>query len=166
MIDRDISSQVDKSIKNLHIIWFFLLGSLAIYLFIGLYLKETLNPQIRSTLPSDTLRWALYLISAATFIMIYFLKKIIIKAAARAESRAGRSKDQHPVIARYTTAVVISLAVAESIGIYGLILYFLIGQTEDLISLMVLSAVAMILHRPKREELSRLIDKEEKKTGP
>ena len=160
MIDRDVLKQVDKGMKNLYMIWAFLLGSLAIYLLIGIFMKGALRPQASGTLPENTLRWALYLVSVATFIMIFFLKRVVMKAAKRAESWIARTKGQHPLIARYTTAVVISLAVAESIGIYGLILYFLIGQTEDLISLMVLSAVAMILHRPRREELLSLIKSE------
>lgn len=166
MIDRDALNQADKGMRNLYLIWAFLLGSLAIYLFVGIYLKDSTGIRMRETSQNEVLRWVLYLVSVVTFAMIYPLKRAIMKIVKRAERPPNTTKNPSPVIARYTTAVITSLAVAESIGIYGLVLYFLGGKKGDLISLFLLSAVAMVLHRPKREELLAMMSREAKEMGP
>jgi len=166
MIDRDALNQADKGMRNLYLIWAFLLGSLAIYLFVGIYLKDSTGIRMRETSQNEVLRWVLYLVSVVTFAMIYPLKRAIMKIVKRAERPPNTTKNPSSVIARYTTAVITSLAVAESIGIYGLVLYFLGGKKGDLISLFLLSAVAMVLHRPKREELLAMMSREAKEMGP
>ena len=57
---------------------------------------------------------------------------------------------------QYTAVVVISLALVESIGIYGFVLFGLGGGLKTLYTFIGISALAMIFYRPKREELEKL----------
>ncbi len=157
MLDPETRKSVDVAMKNLRIIWGALLGSLVLYAFFAFYLRGAIDPSAHKAFP-PTLRWALYLVSVITFILAYYIRKMLMnsKRAVKGWTRAMGNR-QSPAIARYTSAVVVGLAVAESIGIYGLILYVFFGKPSDLVSLMLFSAVAMILLRPKRDELLELI---------
>ena len=64
--------------------------------------------------------------------------------------------DMNKLMARYTPAVVISLAISESIAIFGLVLFILGDDFQTLYIFLVVSAIAMIFHRPKNEELRQL----------
>ncbi len=69
----------------------------------------------------------------------------------------GDSVPLKTLFTKYFTAVIISLALAESIGIYGLGLFFLGGGFETLYLFNVLSAIAMFFFRPKGEEFEKLV---------
>ena len=61
-----------------------------------------------------------------------------------------------PFLAKYITTVIVSLALSESIGIYGFVLFLLGYNFQTLYTFMIVSALAMVFYRPKREELERL----------
>ena len=64
-------------------------------------------------------------------------------------------KDQPPVIGKYTSAMLLSLALSESIGIYGLVLFFLGDSFQTLYIFIGISALGMFNYRPKREEIEK-----------
>jgi hypothetical protein len=158
MIDRNLEEKADKGLKNLNFIWVAMLGFLALYTFLGFFLKNSLEITTRDPSFHTTLKWTLYLVSAATFFLALFLRRMLINSSRTLKGWTQEATGQpHPAVARYSTAVVLSLAVAESIGVYGLILCLFFHNLTDLISLIALSAVAMILLRPKRDELFGLM---------
>jgi hypothetical protein len=71
-------------------------------------------------------------------------------------SEPSSYSSQPQALGKYTTAVMVSLALSESIGIYGLVLFFLGSTIQTLYLFMVISACAMIFFRPKKEELAEL----------
>jgi hypothetical protein len=72
-----------------------------------------------------------------------------VVAAARSQS----IQSQHPAAAKYTTALVVAMALSESIGIYGLVLFFLSKDSLTLYLFILMSAIAMFYYRPRKEEL-------------
>ncbi|MBU2499127.1 MAG: hypothetical protein KKE57_09510 [Proteobacteria bacterium] len=62
--------------------------------------------------------------------------------------------------------MMISLALSESIGIYGLVLFFLGDSLRTLYTFIGISALAIIYHRPKREELETLALAMQREGGP
>lgn len=54
-------------------------------------------------------------------------------------------------------ALMVSLALSESIAIYGLVLFFLGDDYQSLYLFVGISAIAMFFYRPKKEELEELI---------
>lgn len=58
--------------------------------------------------------------------------------------------------AKYLSAMVVSLALCESIGIYGLLLFFLGDSFQTMYTFMIISAAGMLFHRPKREDFEAL----------
>jgi hypothetical protein len=135
---------IDEREKNagmttLRIIWIAMLASLAAYLLAGLLAA----PRIRATMGVGSLsllRPALYAVGLLTLLAAGHVRRLIQGAAAE--------------MPRYTSAVVASLAMCESVGIYGLILYLLGKSATDLFLLIGISAAAMVYYRPKEEDLS------------
>jgi hypothetical protein len=59
----------------------------------------------------------------------------------------------HPAFEKYFRATLISTALSESIGIYGLVLFLLGKDWSSLYFLIIVSAIAMYYFRPKKQEL-------------
>ena len=63
-------------------------------------------------------------------------------------------------------AMIVSLALSESIGVYGLVL-FLIGDSFQTLYIFIgISVVAMFFYRPKREDLETLATAIHTKSAP
>jgi hypothetical protein len=150
MISSEDIKSIDKGMITIKIIWAAMLFSLAIYLFVGLYARDQFATSIDESI-IQTLRNVLYGISIITLVAAKFIRNILLKSTFT--GRRQGTNIQHPALARYSTAMIVSLALSESIGIYGLILAFLGSSTTDLYLLLVIAAAAMIHFRPKKEEV-------------
>jgi hypothetical protein len=144
------NQEIERGWKIVIIIWIAMIVSLFVYLFVGLYIKDTVEIKIEEDV-IKTLRAVLYIISFFTLILTRYIKKLVLKSKGSVQTEM--SNIQSPALARYTTALIISLALSESIGIYGLILVLLGKNTTDLYFLIGLSLAAMIYHRPNKEEV-------------
>jgi hypothetical protein len=143
-----------KGLMTLNIIWFALLISLAIYLFVGLQVAENL----RTSLDSDTftiLKYTLYILVFITLVVTRYIRKFLLspKGSNEVATQDTRYPNQHPAVGKYTTAMILTWAMSESIGIYGLILFFLGKNSMDLYLLISVSAAAMCMYRPKKDEI-------------
>jgi len=58
---------------------------------------------------------------------------------------------------KYSAATIVALAMSESIGVYGLILFFLGKNSTDLYLLILISAAAMVIYRPRKDEMLNLV---------
>lgn len=52
--------------------------------------------------------------------------------------------------------MIVTLALSESIAIYGLVLFLIGKDPMDLYLLILISAAAMLIYRPKKEEVIHL----------
>lgn len=151
--------ELDKGLLTLKMIWAAMLMSLAIYLFVGLQVADTMkSPMDEQTF--GMVKMGLYLIALGILVATRFMKKMILsgKGQTRTPADAGGipTPSRPPALQTYTTATILSLAMSEGVGILGLVLYFLGKNPMDLYLLLFLSAAAMFMHRPSREELMTL----------
>jgi hypothetical protein len=149
--------EVKKGLMTLNIIWFAVLTSLVIYLFVGLQVKENLQTSMNAA-AFTTFKSILYGIAAITLFITRYVRKFVLSAKGSKIFTAsrGRQPTQHPSLAKYTAAMVVSLAMTESIGIYGLVLFFLGKNATDLYLLIAISGVAMFFYRPNKEDIINL----------
>ena len=146
--------EVDKRLMILRIIWFAMLMSLVVYLFVAMRAAAYVQPAIaEETL--GILRTALYVMAIAILIAAKYVRKLIM---------SGRSQVSQPVQAleylplqKYSAATIVALAMSESIGVYGLILFILGKNSRDLYLLILVSAAAMVIYRPKKDEMLSLV---------
>lgn len=154
------NQDLGKQMNTLHIIWGAMLLSLLIYLFI----IPAAGKNVKVTMPDDVLkklRMALYIIAVIELPLTRVIRKIVLSQKGAFTTRAGQLAP-NPAVARYQAAMVMSLALSENIGIYGIVLYFIGKNKTDLYVLLLIAAAAMITYRPKQDEILMLSERQEK----
>lgn len=145
--------ELDKGLLTLKVIWSAMLMSLAIYLFVGLQLAAN----VRSSMDKETFgifKIVLYIVALAILIVTRYVKKMIL--SGKGQNRLPTRASRHPSLQTYTTAMILAWAMSESIGICGLVLFFLGKNPMDLYLLILVSAAAIFMYRPSKEELLTL----------
>lgn len=100
-----------------------------------------------------TLRLAFFGVALLILVLTWVVRRNLLK---NARPNNPTPSERHPAISRYTFVTVITLAMSQWVGICGLILYVLGRHRPDLYLLTLLSAAAMLLYFPKKEEVRRL----------
>ncbi len=148
--------ELDKELLRLRVIWFGMLGSLVIYLIIGLQIGTNIQASMdKSTF--GVLKTLLYLFTLVIIVMTRYIKKFILSG----KDQFGQpiQNPQPLTLQKYTTVMIVAWALLECIGIFGLVLFLLGKNRTDLYLLLIVSAVAMLWYRPKKDELISLARK-------
>lgn len=147
----------ENRLTFLWFIWVGIFGSLPIYVLICHLAGDEIRPTLGSNFPLDLLRNVLYGVAIFTLLLTPFLRKFMLAGRSRGP---GPTTSQPPLIsnqtspmAKYAIAMVVSLALSESIGIYGFVLFLFGDNFQKLYIFVGFSALAMFFYRPKREEL-------------
>jgi F0F1-type ATP synthase membrane subunit c/vacuolar-type H+-ATPase subunit K len=148
--------ELDKRLSTLKAIWFAMLASLAIYMFVGLQVAENLRVSLNHE-TFGVLRTVLYTVAVVTLIITRYLKRLFL--SAKGEQQTAIQIDQLTVLQKYSTAMIVTWSLSESVGIYGFVLFLLGKNTVDLYLLTLISAGAMILYRPRKDEVTDLLRK-------
>ena len=146
----------------LWIIWAAMQIALGIYILIAHLLgREQFTVDLE--VPLNLVRNILLGVSAAVLIATRFIRRLILSRPsdqAAAAALASSAAQINPAIyAKYTTAMIVALALSESIGVFGLVLFFLGDSFKTLYTFTGISAVAMFYYRPEREEIEALARK-------
>lgn len=150
--------ELDKELFKLKIIWFAILVSLIIYLSVGL----NAGTDLHRSMDEETFfkfRAILYLVSFVTLFVTRYIRKLIL--SAKGQGMLFGHTSQHPVLKKYSVAMIMALAMSESIGIYGLVLFFIGKNAIDLYLLILVSAAAMLTYRPNKNEIIGLYETSE-----
>ncbi|MDP3259037.1 MAG: hypothetical protein Q8M34_00430 [Thermodesulfovibrionales bacterium] len=160
MIDAKEREILNSGMKVIWIIWGAMFASLCIYVIVGHMVIAKIK---MAGMPPDVfslLRNALYVVAVIELAIIPFIRKIMLKASLKeTQSSAGyqiSGRITHPALVKYTTVIIISLALAESIAIYGLLLLLIGKDFQSFYVLTAVSAVAMLVYRPKMDDVERL----------
>lgn len=147
--------ELEKGMSILKLIWTALTMSLIMYVFA----VPMLLGKAAAVIPDETyanLRMVMYGGAFATLIASWYLRRFIL---ARKPGSTPNKSRQHPALQRYTTAMIIALAMSEAIALCGLVLYLLGSNQTDLYSLALLSAAAMTLYFPRKDDVIQLAEK-------
>ena len=149
--------QLDRGWRGILLIWGAILASLGIYLVICItIIKDQLQISIDPNLPIEKIKYALFGVSFTTLFLVHYLRKFLLKISNSAVNSKQSQSTQHPAVGKYTVAVIITSVLLESIGIYGVVLFLMAKDTLSLYQLLIISAVAMIYFRPRKDELLNL----------
>lgn len=159
MVDKDDRERFNRRFLQLWIIWSGMISSLVIYVIICHLLEDQIRAAVMPEgFSLDMLRNILIGLSAAELVLIGYLRR---RATEGPRSRRKTGTAPRPVIhkqvfmTRYSALVIATLAIAETIGVYGLML-FLLGDGYTTLHLFIaVSAAAMIIYRPGTDELKR-----------
>ena len=160
MLSPSEKEALDKGMIVLWIIWGAILISLFVYVLVchlaGDQIRQNLNPDMPLTLFKNIL----YAASVLTLLISYFVRKAVLSVRSSSTRTRSSNISQQPAqpafMGKYTVAMIVSLALSESIGIYGVVLFFMGDSLQTLYTFIGVSAMAMILYRPKKEEIITL----------
>jgi len=160
--------ELNKGMTTLKSLWFALFASLMLYVLVALQIKSSAHTTF-SPEAYNTLRLILFGLAFVTLVVTWYVRKHLLSAKVAAKAaktanaadaaNAAKSTPHHPAVARYTTIMITAMGLSEAIGIYGFILYILGKNQIDLYLLTALSAAAMTLYYPKRQDIVELAQK-------
>jgi len=154
MLGPEERETIEKGFAPIAIIWGALLASLFIYILIAHTMGDQIRQAPRAEFPIALMRNILFGVAAAELLLAYYLRKRMLRVQPEGQTPASPLTSGQPTaLAKYTAAVIVSLALCEGIGIYGLILFLLGDDYHTLYLLIGVSAIAMFYFRPKKEEL-------------
>jgi len=159
MIDAKERETLNSGMKIIWIIWGAMFVSLGIYIIAAHIIADQIKMQSLAPDVFSLLRNVLYVIVLVELALIPFIKKLSLKSPlklSQASIQQIPGAGNHPAVGKYASVVIISLAIAESIAVYGLLLFILGKDSHGLYLLIAISAMAMILYRPKMDELEKL----------
>lgn len=160
MIDAQEKEMLSKGMRVLWIIWGAMLASLCIYLIVGHMIVDEIKIEGISPDIFSLLRNILFIVALVELAIIPVIRKFILRTPAKiSQSSFGQQipgTANHPALAKYSSAMIVSLALAESIAIYGLVLLFIGKDFQSLYLFTGISAAAMLVYRPKIDELEKL----------
>ena len=154
MLEPQEREAIEKGFLPVLIIWGAMLASLLIYVLICHLADEQIHKVPRPEFPIALIRNILMGVGGAALVLAYYMRRLMLRV--RPEGSVPDSPlhtGQPKALAKYTVAVIISLALCESIGIYGVVLFFLGADFQILYIFIGASAIAMYFFRPKKEEL-------------
>ncbi|UCB49839.1 MAG: hypothetical protein JSW56_02780 [Deltaproteobacteria bacterium] len=106
------------------------------------------------------MRNVLYGVAIVTLILTHFLKKFMLAQRSGGSGptslRPQLGSNQSSLISKYAVSMIVSLALSESIGLYGFVLFLLGENFRTLYIFVGISAIALFFYRPKREEIETL----------
>ena len=157
MLEENERESLRKGMVAIWIIWAALAISALIYVLLAHLLAKSWTAPQPDFL--STLRNALYVVSIVELLIIHFIRKRML--ATRSDSRAFKltlltKHDPTQALGKYTTISIVSWAIADSIAIYGLLLFLLGGSFKDLYLFVAVALVVMIYYHPKMSELEEL----------
>ncbi len=148
------SKQLDAGWRIILIVWAAIIASLAAYLGICLYFEPSVQASLDPSFPLDLFKYALYAVACAEFVAIYFLRRFFLtRGGVGGSRRPAKEAPQHPAVGRYLQMTIVIAALSESIGIYGVVVFFLAKDTLTLCQFIAFAALALIAFRPRKEEL-------------
>ena len=91
--------------------------------------------------------YALGFVGLNMFVVAIVMRKLLVKKAAGAENPYEK----------YRIAIVVGLALAESIGLFGVVLHFMGASLGIVFAFFLASIICMLLIRPNQTEMSGLM---------
>ncbi len=158
MLQKQDLDQIDKGWTKIMLVWIALISSLVIYLVVCKAVEGQIPVSMEGS-PLEILKYALFAISALTLAGAYLFRRTLMGKIVMSPKGEGLQTDIQTAVGKYLTVIVIIMSLSESVGIYGVVLFFISKDAMSLYQLMILSAAAMIVFRPKKEELIEVAEK-------
>ncbi len=113
-----------------------------------------------SDVPLDLMRNILFGVSVIVLSLAYFIRRRIVSvepgSAVNRPSSPASPRNLAQFLPKYTAAILVSSALSEAVGIFGLVLFLLGDSFQNLYLFVGISAIALIYFRPKKEEIEKM----------
>ena len=155
------------------ILWCAMVASLGVYLFVALFLSDQILISEISDFHYELLQNVFIGLSPVILILSRYIRRYMLNVKVKNEAdtiysvprETGTVLETDPVMVKYMMIILISLALSECIGVFGLILFFMAHDLQLLHLFLAGSAIAMYFNRPKSSELKELLGLEDLYSG-
>jgi len=160
MTEWTLTDTFRKEMRTLCIIWAAMLFSLFVYVRLCYLIEheKVIGSRFGFSLP--LIAGVLYVAGIAELFLAYYFRRFLLKVRSdRYEEKLikrAAKLNKSPVMVKYSTAVISSLALSEVVGILGVVLFVLGRDFQTLYIFIAISAAAMLFFRPKYKELQQL----------
>ncbi len=165
MIDQTKKVELQKGLKTATLLWLAIFISLLVYIAICHFLGESIRSESNADL-LKTLKMILPIAAAIEIFLSIFMRKKMLSGGTNIVQTemadTPLTKTNSAVITKYTTIVVLTSAISESVGIFGMVLYLLGDSFTSLYQFMAIAAIALLYHRPRMPELEEFANSNEK----
>ncbi len=147
------SEFLQKEFRIAQVIWIAILAALVIYLGVGhaFFGREFVDA---GSIPVSLIRNILAGVGGLMLVGSWLIRRKMLEG-----SRSGQPRGEEAAVKAFKAATMISAGICETVGLFGLVLVFLGDSLQTLYLFVVVAAAAMIIHRPKIEELEKLAGK-------
>lgn len=160
MIDPREQEVLSKAMKVNWVIWAAMVSSIGIYILVAHVTEGKIRIGAGAGEVFGLLRTILLIVGIGELVLIPLIRRLMLRPSSlspvQGAPASALTPQSHPAAARYVTALITSLAIAESVAIYGLVLFFLSGDFGTLYLFAALGAAGMLVNRPKGGELEQL----------
>ena len=145
MLSPSDQATLDTAYKSSRTVWSALFAALFVYA--GIAIQTGGGDQDKVS--AEIFIMALAVVSVIQIPIAFLLRKMILSG------KLGRmvKNDLDTLITRYRTAMIVALALFESVALYGFIIYLVVGHQAAAIAFGLVAAVLMLFIRPTREGL-------------
>jgi hypothetical protein len=147
-----------KGLSRVWLLWGAILGSLVVYLLIVQVVAPAGRPMIGREVGGLRVELLLFGLALLVFLFAGLLRRAMLARPPAPGPEATDARIVQTALSRYFVAVVVSNALVESVGILALVLYFVGVPSDTVYSLILLTALGMLLLRPRWSELDALAD--------
>jgi hypothetical protein len=143
---------VKKGMRTIWMIWASMFLSLWAYIVVCHELEKEIPHFKEDGFPLELLKYCFFALSVIVLYLSHRIRKIMIeqpyvKSDQIIIERANKL-GKPAILVKYRTIVLVSLALSESIGLLGVVYFFLSRDYQALYILIGVSAIAMLYHRP------------------
>ena len=151
----------EKGMMVARIIWTVIFGSLLIYILVCHALADgSFRNEISGNMPLDLMRNILFGASSIALLSAYVIRRRTV-SVKQVNSINRYSSSTSPLnlaqfLPKYTAAMLMSCALSEVVGIFGMVLFLVGDSFQNLYLFTGVSAIALIYFRPKKEEIEKM----------
>lgn len=167
MLNDDEMRDIERGFNTIRLIWVMMVIALAVLIIIANVIGKE-GTIIGNNSPDPTLQrvgYILYAVGAILLGIVYFIRRSITNQKSAILRIAGfllgagflgigsSSGNPASAVGRYLLGIIVSSALIEAIGIYGLAIFMINADFLSLYLLIVIAAAAHLYFRPKKQEL-------------
>jgi hypothetical protein len=161
--------------KELRILWFFwagCFGALFVLLLMCAGFGEKLreNIEVSPDFPINLLKGLFIVVVLISLVLAYFWRRLVLAGKSIGfENKAFEmlfSSNKPAYLLKYRYGIYPPMAISASPGFYGFVLFMLGGDALTFYLFLIISALGVLYHRPKKEEIIELLQKEKMEAKP
>lgn len=142
--------------KTILLVWWAILVSLVVYFVVGHFMQDLLETDPNLVETMGIIKTAFYSVTLIILIGVHFLRPYLLARPMALVHPGQAALGKHPAVSKYALVILIVTAMLEIIGILGFVVFLMSKETETFYLFLVISAVAMVHFRPRKEELMAL----------